>query len=645
MSTPEAAMGKVVFLDLGSRRVEERDTADYPPSSLGGRGLATRIYWEEGDPKAPALDPANPLILMTGPAVATGAKGANRMAVVGKSPLTYPRDSFCYGNIGGFFPAFFRRAGLDGLILKGKADSPSYLLIGEGRVEVKDAGDLWGLGALEAIRVLKDRHGPGAEALAIGPAGERMVAFATLVSSHQSSATGGFGAVLGSKGVKAIVVKASGKVAPADPEALRAVNERAKAIGRRLRLSIPPKTASTGRAGILKVVGRGSCYGCDFECIRGRYDYGKGLVGYRKCQAMEYYLPWLYSREGEPVETLFRAPEWANDFGLCTFELEAIVDWLYASYRQGVLSPEEAGLPLGEVGTGRFLLELLEALVQGRGVAAVLSSGLARARDHLTQGQREVLDQLMKPISLHLFLPLRDLDDARGHLVNALLYQFEPRRHRPLIHQGFALVAWQFHQMDPRLSPVDWEAYRRICRVFWGSEAAADDSTYEGKALAAVRIQDRIYWAESLGLCTFGWPIVYSLDTPDLVGDPNLEARLLAAVKGIDLGEAEELLGRCGRQTAALQRLIHLREGWPLPESDWPDPYHFTEPLPPHPFGHRPVFPGPGGKPFTAEGRVLDGEAYGRMLAEYYRLRGWDERGIPGVEVLRDLGIRGPLPR
>lgn len=633
-------MGKVVFLTLEGGKAEERDTEDFPFFSLGGRGLATRIYWEEARPEVSAFDPENPLIFMVGPAVATGAKAANRMAVVGKSPLTYPRDCFCYGNLGGFFPSFFRRAGLDGLVLKGKAERPSYLFLAEGRVYLLDATDLWGKGALETIKVLKERHGPGAEVLAIGPAGEKGVAFATLVASHGSSATGGFGAVLGSKNIKAIVAKASRKVLPRHPEALKKVNDKAKALGRRLRLSIPPKTAATGRAGILRVVGRGSCFGCDLECIRGKYDYG-GLVGYRKCQAMEYYLPWLYGKEDEPIETLFRAPEWANDFGLCTFELEAFSDWLYAAHREGDLTSEEAGLPLEEIGTGRFLLGLLEAIVQGRGIGEVLAQGIARARDRLEGAKRETLDRLMKPISLHLFLPLRDLDDVRGHLVNALLYQMEPRRHRPLIHQGFALVAWQFHQRDPQMSPVDWEAYREICEVFWGSSAAADDSTYEGKALAAVRIQDRIYWAESLGLCTFGWPIVYSLNTPDKVGDPNLEAHLLAAVKGIAFEEAAETLVLCGKQTAALQRLILLREGWPVPDSDWPPDYHFTQPLPPHPFGQRPVFPGPGGKPFTAEGKLLDRHSYRRMLLEYYHLRGWDERGIPLLETLRELRIKG----
>lgn len=622
---------KLAYVDVFERKVEYVERKDLFKEYLGGRGAGTRIYWEKWREGVRAFDPENPLIFMVGPMVATGSKGANRMVVMGKSPYTYPTDFFCYGNIGGFFPYFFRRSGFDGLVIEGASPKPVYLLLEKGRVEFFDASEFWGKNAFDTIRALKKRHGPGVEVLTIGQAGENLVYFATLVSSHQSSATSGFGAVMGSKKIKALVAKATEKIPVADKEELKRLNDYADFIGKRIRLAYPPKLVTTGKANLLKVIGRGSCSGCNFECIRGKYEYRKDLKGFRKCQAMEYYLPWLYEKDDEPIETLFWAPVLANDWGLCTFELEHLVDWLYLSYKEGTISERDIGLPLSEIGRMSFLQTFLTKLSLKKGIGELLSVGIEKAKDKLGEGPSKTFESVMKPISSHLFLPTRDLDEARGHLVNVLLYQMEPRRHRPLIHQGFTLVAWQFHQRNPESSPVSYEVYRKICNIFWGSKSAADDTTYEGKALAAFKIQNRIYALDSLGMCTFGWPITYSFNTPNHVGDPHLEAKLLSAVIGIPLEETKHLMEECGKSTVTLQRRILIKEGWSPPHCDWPPQWHFTHPLPPNPIGQQFLVPNGEGKPFSPEGRKLEKEWYRKMLEEYYSLRGWSEEGIPSL--------------
>ena len=141
--------GKILKVDLSNSRITEMETMKYAGSFLGGRGIATRIYWEEVGPEVGAFDPENHLILMSGPLGATGAQGASRFEVVGKSPMSLP-ERFCYGNLGGYFGSYLKKAGFDGIVVTGCAGKPCYILINDGKVEILDASSLWGRGVYEA---------------------------------------------------------------------------------------------------------------------------------------------------------------------------------------------------------------------------------------------------------------------------------------------------------------------------------------------------------------------------------------------------------------------------------------------------------------------------------------------------------------
>jgi aldehyde:ferredoxin oxidoreductase len=188
---------------------------------------------------------------------------------------------------------------------------------------------------------------------------------------------------------------------------------------------------------------------------------------------------------------------------------------------------------------------------------------------------------------------------------------------------------------------VTSKVFRDIARVFWGSEAAGDFSSYDGKALAAKMIQNRTYLKESLGLCDFAYPIIYDPNTPDHTGDPHLDAKLFTAVTGI----AGEEIDQCGERICNLQRLILLREGRRVPEADFPLEFNFTEPY------YQGVHvieevPGPGEEAVDPRGRTLDRDKFTGMLKEYYRLRGWyEETGLPRPETLAALGLDDLGPR
>ena len=628
-------MGKILHVDLTHSKITQSSSQPHAEQYLGGRGMASRLYWETVSPEIEAFDPANRLIFAIGPMVATGTPAANRMSVVGKSPMAYP-EGFCYGNIGGFFGAELKKAGFDALVIDGRATKPSYLWIDNERAALRDASGLWGQGSYKTGELLQEAHGKKARFVTIGLAGENLVRSAVIFGSHQSTTTGGFGAVMGSKNLKAIVVRGNGKPSTADPEELKALNRYMVKICKRLHLAIPPLITATKRGDLLEVIGKGGCYQCGIECVRNIYRYGKKFEANRRCQAMEYYLPWRLGRDDEPVETLFDAPTLANDYGIGTFELQSINDWLYACYKADALTDEEIGLPLTKIGTREFLEKLLHDIAHREGFGELLAEGLVRAGEKVPAKARDLFSHAVAPIGQ------TDLAPARAIVAHSLIYPMEPRVHQPTIHEiSFVNAAWGLHRMNPKLTPVTNKVYHDVARAFWGSEAAGDLSSYEGKALAALKIQNRTYLKDSLGLCDFAWPITYSFTTPDHVGDPDLEAKVFAATTGI----AGEELERYAQRIVNLQRAILVREGRKVPEDDFPLEFNFTEPLKLNARGEKIKVPGPGDEVVDATGKTLDKDKFTKMLKEYYELRGWDrETGIPRVETLAAIGLDDLIP-
>lgn len=624
-------MGRILQIDLTNSKIAHLPTEPYAERYLGGRGIATRLYWETVPPEVGAFDPENKLIFIAGTLVATGAQGASRLSVVSKSPAALP-EKFCYGNIGGFFGAELKKAGFDGIIIGGRAPKPVYLWINDGKVEILDAGVLWGRRAYEVEEILKQVHGEKVRFVTTGPAGENRVRTAIIFGSHQSAVSAGFGAVMGAKNLKAIAVRGTGKPSVADPDRLKELNRYTIKISKRMSLAMPPDMLASGHAQLLEVIGKGGCYQCSLDCVRNKYRYGGRLEGYRKCEAMEYYLPWKYSRPDEPLETLFDAPTLANDYSICTFELRNMIDWLYSCHQSGALTEPETGLPLSRIGTREFLEKLLHMIAYREGFGNILAEGMGRVGGLVSEKARAMLSHTVAAIGRHDEMP------PRAFVVNSLIYPMETRVHQLPLHETiYVWGAWRANQMQPELSPVTNKVFHEIAKAFWGSYEAGDLSSYEGKALAAKKIQDRTYVKESLGLCDFVWPITYSFNTKDHVGDPDLEAKLFAAVTGVEAPEIEKY----GEVICNLQRAILVREGRKLPHEDFPPEFNFTEPLSASErFGGSMTVPGPGDKVINVDGNRLDRGKFTSLLKEYYRLRGWDEEtGLPKAQTLAALGL------
>jgi aldehyde:ferredoxin oxidoreductase len=625
-SEPFGWCGKILKVDLSDPRITELDTMDYADRFLGGRGIATRVYWDEVSPEVGALNPENCLILMSGPLAGTGVPGASRFSVVGKSPMLMP-EGFCYGNLGGFFAPALKGAGYDGVVITGRAERPTYLWIHDGKAELRDASALWGKGAYEVRDRLREAHGEKVRFVTTGLAGENRCRTATLLTDHEGSATGGFGAVMGSKQLKAIAVVGTKRPRVAQPDRLRELTKLAHRLSDRGLLLVPlPKEQ-------MRYVGKASCYQCGLDCFRGLFRTASGKEAVLKCQSMIFYMPWTGRRPGEMIETAVDATRVCNDLCLCTMEMENVIQWLVDCHRAGTLSERETGLEMSTIGTLEFVERLASMIARREGFGDVLAEGLLRAGQRLGEPARALFTDRVSGVGFgESYAP-------REYITNAMLYALEPRQPMSMLHEVSFLVArWLLHRLKPELSTTTAEVFRAAAKRFWGSDDAWDLTTYEGKALAAVRIQDRSYAKDSLLLCDFAWPIMDSKNTPDRVGDPTLESKLFSAATGLETHEAG--LHAYGERIFNLQRGVLLREGWRARESDVPAGFNFTEPVQTDMLNPQLLVPGPEEESVSVRGNVLDREKFEKMREEFYELRGWDTAsGLQKRETLERLDL------
>ncbi|MBL7119869.1 MAG: hypothetical protein ISS53_04215 [Dehalococcoidia bacterium] len=645
--------GKILRLDLSSGSTAEVSTLDYG-GFLGGRGIAAKICWDEVSPAINALDPENRLVFVTGPlAGVPGLNGGSRWQVCGKSPAPTP-EQFCYGNLGGRWGANLKFAGYDAIIVQGKSEKPVYLLLHDNVAELKDASALWGKGAIETRETLKSELGSSANVVTIGPAGENMAVMATILADNDASGAGGLGAVMGSKRLKAIVVRSADKgVKVAQPERLRELETYRRGL-RRIRAAMSGIRYSRELVPSLghKMKGIDPCYGCT-GCFRGIYEAADGRQGKYMCHSAMFYQPWAVGYYGAwndmPDDLPFHATRLCDDYGLDTKVIERMIGWLASCYRAGVLTDENAGIPVSKVGTMEFLESLFRKVSFREDLGDVLAQGIAKAADALGPAAREQIDTvgyLAGPAYTDTYGP-------RLYPITALLYAIGPRLPYTQLHEVGALIPkWLLWAKGSEGALASSKVVRAIARRFWGSETAIDFSTYKGKALGAKRIQDRETAKECLILCDFQSPIMDLESSEDHVGDPTLESNILSAVTGNEVDK--EGLDRIGERVFNLLRAISVREGHRGRDDDQVPDHCYTVPLQYEMSNPDCLVPGKDGEAISRKGAVVDRKEFEKMKDEYYQLRGWDvatglqtraelkELGL--TDVAQDLGQRGLIP-
>ena len=566
-------------------------------SFIGGAGLGSWLMHECCPPGVDPLAPEAPLMFVFSPLVGTPLTTSAKFAVVAKSPLTGRlTDALASSH----FAIAGKLTGHDAIVIQGCCPGPSALMIDGSSVSLAPADYLWGLSAAEAEAQLRDRMGAAWRVAAIGPAGERVVRYATISHDGRHAGRGGLGAVMGSKWLKAVMVRPRTKVASADPAAVLAAAKdlRQRSFGQATAkyremgtmanllafnaISALPtrnftaasfdgaQALSAEQVAELRQVARSSCASCSIGCehlYRGRG--GKRV-------RMEYENVFALGPlcGVDDPDTVIAASSRCDELGLDTISTGGTIAWAMECAEKGLIDA-----PWLRFGDGQALLRAIDEIGAREGIGELLAEGSRFASRMVGQGS-EAFAAHVKGLELPGYEPRTLQAMALGLAVNA----------RGADHN--------------RSGAYEADLSGRHDRLYGG----------EPHVRGAIETEDRAAVMDSLILCKF---------LRGVFEDPMPEwARLLDTVTGWDV-DAEEL-GTVARRIVMTKRLFNLREGWTRAE-DWLPERFLSESLD------------------LDSGRqaTLTSERLESMITSYYRARGLEPTGLPRADTLSDLDLVG----
>ena len=630
--------GEILKVDLANHKVIKQPSRDYTDKYMGGHGVAARLYWEMVPAEAKAADPENCFICASGPVAGFAGFAGARWKIIAKSPLNVP-ESFNYCNLGERWGTYLKYAGYDALAVQGKAEKPVYLYIHDGKVEFKDASHLKGLNTFDTADIIKKETSDKASVLAIGQAGENGVPF-SVVLAEGSSGSGGMGAVMGSKNLKGIAVAGDKKIQAADPEKVRQL---IKIIQANL-----PKSDMPTMWGIPGLSRLKPCWGCGIGCYRESYPAEMGRQYKVLCQASNIYEKFPETRTGDT--NLLLGTRLCDGYGLDTSVMQATIEFLDVCYKEGILTEKQTGLPLSRIGSVEFNEKLMRSIAFKEGFGEILAKGIIPAAAEIGQKAKDIL---------HMFVATRGSEkkdyDPRVLMTTAISYATEPRRPIQQLHEIASVsMAWLGMGMSPGAKPGSTFSaadFRKLAERLWGSAIAADFSTYEGKGLAAKKMQDRVFAKESMVICDLRWTMSQAGRVLGTSKDTVSEEQVYTAITGKNIDTTE--FDSYGERIFNLQRAILLRQGWDGRKGDTLLDYLFTEPFRKNElfFNAEGLMPGKGEEVISKIGATVDREKFEQMKTDYYEQRGWDTAtGYPTKaklkalkldDVAEDLGKRG----
>jgi len=602
--------------------------------------LAARLALDMIPPGMGPYDAESPLFFMTGALVCTPAPSAGRVTICGLSPQAYPHEWYTRSNVGGHWGAELKYAGYDGLIVTGRASRPVILYIDNDAVTLRDAGDLWGMGIIATQERMREALGLETRVLTIGPAGENLCRYAVIATGTESAAgQGGFGAVMGSKRLKAIAVRGRGRVGVAHPQEML----------RRSRLLAQTALARYGR-GMSDGGGKDREYGlrpapCTYLCPRACgsfYQRVPGVMYPERTYSGQVFCcaPRLAGGDWLGVcfepEVAFELAQISNDLGINHWELTfGLGPWLLACQARGELhSLDGVALDLRDPA---FWVDMMERIAYRRGWGDLLAEGGPRVADALGIGQDLIGD----------YYPAYGQSshwDGHGSLpfcyfpywlVPSLQWALDSRDPMGGGHGYVTNIIGLVRTVDP-WDPAAQAQLLRVGERLYGNTAAVDPwGGYEGKAWPAVLHQNRGALKDGLGVCDNIFPMLTDpehegyLLSVDGVEGWGLEHYLFEAACDWDLSADE--LDRAGERIFAAERLLAIR--------NWGRNRATDETVIPY-------LQRPEGEvsPYLKTRVAVDAARYRALLSACYALRGWDPAtGRPTEATLRVLGLEGWL--
>jgi aldehyde:ferredoxin oxidoreductase len=562
---------------------------------VGGVGLAAWLLHHECPRGVDPLAPENPLAFVFSPLVGTPLTTSAKFAVAAKSPLT---DRFCDALSSSRFAIEGKKTGFDALLITGRADTPSILLIDDGAVRLDPAGDLWGRSTPDATSALRNRFGPDWAFAVIGPAGENLVRFATVSHDNRHAGRGGLGAVLGAKNLKAVGVRGTHRTLLADPSGVIAA---ARDLSGR---SYGPATAKYRELGTvanlltfnrLNALPTRNFQAGQFEgaeAISGEMLNDAHRMTRAACAACTIGCEHIYQESGDrgqqtgvrlEYESLFalgplcgvgdrdsilRAARRCDELGIDTISAGATIAFAMECSERGLIADRLA------FGNGDTVLSLLDRIAHRRGLGELLADGTRRAAAAIGG----------------------DASDFAAHVKGLELPGYEPRALQAMA-LGFAVGT---RGADHNRSGAYEADFSSNADRLHGDERSAR---------LAVESEDRAALIDTLILCKFLRGVFTDIWSES--------AELLSKVTGWDVS-AEEL-HQMARRIVTTRKLFNIREGWTPAEDTLPKRF-LTTALPAG----------------TASSATLTEDRLRVMIASYNTLRGWSAEGWV-AETLADV--------
>ena len=618
---------KILYVDLTRKsiRTESLDAETwrkYP----GGSALGMYLMLKGMDPATDPLSPENMLIFSVSPLTGLPVSGLSRMCVTTKSPLTGTAGD---SQVGGFIPSHLAANGYDSLVITGKADSPVYLFIDKEKVEIKDAKALWGMTTDQAEEAIaKELGSEKTESSIIGPAGENLVKFAAIIHMRsRANGRNGTGAVMGSKNLKALVVKRQQMPKPFDAEGLKALTRNV-----RERIAANQTMVDTARHGsavcvdahaaegflpsfnweagimdgwkstagttITKTVlkERDTCFGCAVRCkgvveIKGKVDPKFGGPEYETCSTFGSYCG------NTDLEDICIANQLCNMYGIDTISCGATIAWAMECYEKGILTDGDTdGIEL-KFGNGKSFGELIKKIAyREAGIGNLLADGSVLAAGRLGRTAQDLVVATKGqewPAHMVQFKP----NLAVNYAVNNFGADHQSSEHDPALMAPDDDQNWTWPNLLDKFEKVD-------------GYGILDDN----KAKFAFVTQKFYSMMDTLCLCQFVWGPAWQLYGPE---DLVLLCRCAA---GWDTSVEE--LQEIGERRLVMMRMFNVKIGFGRKDDNLPKKAFL------------PVTDAAG------DTHQLTPAGFEAALDSYYKYAGWDAKtGVPTRETLARLGL------
>jgi aldehyde:ferredoxin oxidoreductase len=607
--------GKILRVDLSSRQIsiEEPDEKFYR-RYFGGSGFTAYFLLKETEPGIDPFDPGNKLVFAAGPLTGIPFPGAGRHSIGAKSPLT---NAFGDGQAGGYWGAELKKAGFDAIVVNGASESPVYLVVQDGKAEIRDGAELWGLTGKQCIEEIHKRLGTDKARIAyIGPGGENLVRYACIGHDLRAYAGRcGLGAVMGSKRLKAIAVMGSQNVQVHDWDRIRNINRWLA----KERLPGTKGMKEFGTAGLLPMLSdiggfptrnfqEGSFDGV--QTLTGKAMNETILKGIERCfscpisckRVVEAEGPYPVSSEygGPEYETLgslgsccgvsdlvivSRANQLCADYSLDTISTGVTIAFAMECFERSIITKKDTGGLELAFGNGDAMLKLIEQIAHRKGFGDLLAEGAMRAAKKIGKGAEE--------FAMHVKGQEIPMHEPRLKHVLGVGYAVSPTGadHCHSMHDtGFTTEQ----------GIADWKALGVL-------EPVELRDLGPDKVRLATYITNWRHFQNSAVVCTFvPWGIVDYVD-------------LVTAATGWNTSAFE--LIKQGERVCTMARVFNIREGLTSKDD---------------------VVPGRVLEAFTSgplEGVSIDKDEFQQAIKYYYEAMGWDENGVPTTYKLHELGI------